>query len=52
MDALIANPDTFAPGTTMIVSSGNEQDPARRAALINILKKETMGEAIELIAAP
>lgn len=45
MDDLIADPDAFAPGTTMVVSSGNEQDPARRAALINILKKETMGDA-------
>ncbi len=52
MDALIKDPDAFAPGTTMIVSSGNEQDPARRAALINILKKETMGDAVEEVAAP
>jgi len=51
-DALIADPDAFAPGTTMIVSSGNEQDPARRAALINILKKETMGDAVEEVSAP
>lgn len=52
MDALIADPDAFAPGTTMVVSSGNEQDPARRAALINILKKETMGEFAEEVPAP
>ena len=52
MDALIADPDAFAPGTIMVVSSGNEQDPERRAALINILKKETMGEAVEEVAAP
>ncbi|MEP0391833.1 MAG: hypothetical protein ABJ205_10725 [Erythrobacter sp.] len=52
MDALVADPDAFAPGTTMVVSSGNEQDPARRAALINILKKETMGDAVEEVPAP
>jgi cytochrome c2/cytochrome b561 len=52
MDELIADPDAFAPGTTMIVSSGNEQDPARRAALINILKKETMGDAAIEVPAP
>lgn len=52
MDELIANPDAFAQGTTMVVSSGNEQDPERRAAIINILKKETMGDAIEVVKAP
>ncbi|MEP0190425.1 MAG: hypothetical protein ABJP70_07380 [Erythrobacter sp.] len=52
MDVLIADPDAFAPGTTMVVSSGNEQDPAKRAALINILKKETMGDAVEEVPAP
>ena len=36
----------------MIVSSGNEEDPARRAALINILKKETMGDAAIEVASP
>lgn len=52
MEELIADPDAFAPGTTMVVSSGNEQDPARRAALINILKKETMGDAVKEVPAP
>lgn len=52
MDELIADPDKFAPGTTMIVSSGNETDPERRAAMINILKKETMGDAVEMVEAP
>lgn len=52
MDELIADPDKFAPGTTMVVSSGNESDPERRAAMINILKKETMGDAIEVVEAP
>jgi len=52
MDELITNPDKFAPGTTMVVSSGNEADPERRAAIINILKKETMGDSIELVETP
>ena len=51
MDAFIADPDAFAPGTTMVNYAGDEQDAARRAALINILKKETMGEfAVEVSA--
>lgn len=52
MDAFIANPDLYAPGTTMVVSSGNVTDPERRDALINILKKETMGNSIREVAAP
>lgn len=51
MDRLIADPDKFAPGTTMVVSSGNEQDRERRRALINILKKETMGDAVKIVPA-
>lgn len=49
MDKLIADPDKFAPGTTMVVSSGNVTDPERRKAMINILKKETMGDAVALV---
>lgn len=49
MDRLIADPDKFAPGTTMVVSSGNVTDPDRRKALINILKKETMGDAVQIV---
>lgn len=47
LDALLADPDAFAPGTTMIISSGNITDPKRRAALINILKRETGSVAAE-----
>lgn len=47
MHELLKDPDAFAPGTTMVVSSGNMPDFDRRAALINILKKETMGDRIE-----
>lgn len=51
MHELLKDPDTFAPGTTMVVSSGNMPDFDRRAALINILKKETMGDMIEEVDA-
>ena len=51
MDRLVADPDKFAPGTTMVVSSGNVTDPERRKALINILKKETMGDAVKTVPA-
>ncbi|SNS15291.1 MULTISPECIES: cytochrome c family protein [unclassified Azospirillum] len=37
----LANPDAFAPGTGMIISSGNITDPARQQAIITILKRET-----------
>jgi cytochrome c2/cytochrome b561 len=37
----LANPDVFAPGTGMIISSGNITDPARQQAIITILKRET-----------
>ena len=52
MDKLITDPDKFAPGTAMVVSSGNLKDPERRKALINILKKETMGKAVQEAPAP
>jgi cytochrome c2 len=39
--AFLANPDAFAPGTSMIVSSGNITDPETQKALITILKRET-----------
>lgn len=44
LDAYLANPDAFAPGTTMVISSGNITDPRRRAAIITILKRETGAE--------
>ncbi len=52
MHELLKDPDAFAPGTTMVVSSGNMPDFDRRAALINILKKETMGDMVEEVPAP
>jgi cytochrome c2/cytochrome b561 len=40
----IQHPDVFMPGTSMIISSGPVSDPQKRAATINILKRETMGQ--------
>ncbi len=40
--AYIADPQRFVPGTSMIVSSGPIPDPAVQAAIINILKRDTM----------
>ena len=40
----IEHPDVFMPGTSMIISSGPVSDPKKRAAAVNILKRETMGQ--------
>ena len=40
--AYIADPQKNIPGTTMIISSGPIPDPRAQAAIVNILKKETM----------
>ena len=52
ISALIANPDTFAPGTTMIISSGPVADPKVRRAVVNMLKRDTMPGAIDTVPAP
>jgi cytochrome c2 len=41
----LAGPDEFVPGTSMAISIGPIRDPATRAAIINILKRETMPAA-------
>jgi cytochrome c2/cytochrome b561 len=38
----IRHPDVFMPGTSMIISSGPVSDPKVRAAVVNILKRDTM----------
>jgi cytochrome c2/cytochrome b561 len=49
----IAGPDKFIPGTSMIISSGPVHPEAAQAAVVNILKRETMPpEARVEIAAP
>jgi cytochrome c2 len=52
MDAFLADSDTFAPGTTMIISSGPVTDPRVRRAVINMLKRDTMPGAIDWVPAP
>lgn len=42
LDKFLAGPDQFIPGTRMIISSGPVKTPEERAAIINILKRETM----------
>jgi cytochrome c2/cytochrome b561 len=42
LDRFLAGPDQFLPGTSMIISSGPVRTPEERAAVINILKRETM----------
>ncbi len=42
LDRYLAGPDAFVPGTSMIISSGPVRTPEERAAIINILKRETM----------
>jgi cytochrome c2 len=41
--AYIAEPDTFMKGTNMAISIGPITDPATRAAVVNLLKRDTMG---------
>lgn len=45
LDKFLAGPDKFIPGTSMIISSGPVKTPEERAAVINILKRETMPQA-------
>ena len=42
LDKFLAGPDQFMPGTKMIISTGPVKTPEERAAVINILKRETM----------
>ncbi|HPF26348.1 MAG TPA: hypothetical protein P5528_01980 [Steroidobacteraceae bacterium] len=44
LDKFLASPSGFVPGTSMIISSGPVRTPEERAAVINILKRETMSE--------
>jgi len=48
LDGFLADPDKFLPGTSMIISSGPVRTAEERAAVINILKRETMPESHQL----
>jgi cytochrome c2 len=52
LDLYLANPDTYVPGTTMIISSGPVSDPRVRRAVINLLKRDTMPGVIDVVPAP
>ena len=45
LDRFLAGPDQFLPGTSMTISIGPIADPQTRAAVINLLKRETMAGA-------
>jgi len=42
LDKFLAGPDQFLPGTSMIISIGPVKTARERAAIINILKRDTM----------
>jgi cytochrome c2/cytochrome b561 len=46
LDRYLADPGGFVKGTSMIISSGPVKTAAERAAVINLLKRETMPGAI------
>jgi cytochrome c2 len=48
----IAGPDAFVPGTSMIISSGPVTDPKVRRAVVNMLKRDTMSGAVDIIPPP
>jgi cytochrome c2/cytochrome b561 len=52
LDAFLAAPDQYVPGTSMIISSGPVTDPRVRRAVINMLKRDTMPGAIDVVPAP
>jgi cytochrome c2 len=52
MDKLLENADVYAPGTTMVISSGHVTDPKVRRAVINMLKRDTMPGAVDSVPAP
>ena len=52
LDAYLANPDKFLPGTTMIISSGPVTNPIVRRAVINMLKRDVMKGATDTVAVP
>lgn len=52
LSSYLEDPDGFIPGTSMIISSGPVTDAERRAAVINILKMETMPQSHQEPALP
>ena len=52
LDAFLKNPDVNVPGTSMIISSGPVTDPKVRRAVINMLKRDTMAGAVDVVDPP
>jgi len=52
LDQFLKDPDAFVPGTSMIISSGPVTDPKVRRAVINMLKRDTMEGAVDIVAPP
>jgi cytochrome c2/cytochrome b561 len=52
LDRYLADSDAFVPGTTMIISSGPVSDPKVRRAVINMLKRDTMAGAVDVVDPP
>ncbi len=52
LDQFLKDPDVFVPGTSMVISSGPVTDPKVRRAVINMLKRDTMEGAIDIVAPP
>lgn len=50
LDQFLADPSGFIPGNRMLISTGPVRTPEERAAVINILKRETMPESHQLPA--
>lgn len=52
LDQFLKDPDAFVPGTSMIISSGPVTDPKVRRAVINMLKRDTMKGAVDIVVPP
>jgi cytochrome c2/cytochrome b561 len=50
LDQFLADPSGFVPGNRMLISTGPVRTPEERAAVINLLKRETMPESHQLPA--
>jgi cytochrome c2 len=48
----IHHPQGYMPGTNMVISIGKIEDPEARARIVNILKKETMGDRVTVLPRP
>ncbi len=52
LDQFLKDPDAYVRGTSMIISSGPVADLKVRRAVINMLKRDTMAGAVDIVAPP